>query len=104
MAPRQTKRKSADVDVGPSGSYEKNGLAVLHRASFVEWKPSPIVDLACCRDGSMTAAVRENGDVELYETATLHQFQVDTWIYDFRLSICVHACMNTGVIFVVKQT
>lgn len=51
-------------------------MVILHRSSFVDWKPSPVVSLACSGDGSLSAALRENGDLELYETSTLHQFKV----------------------------
>ncbi|KAH7616913.1 putative WD repeat-containing protein PCN [Nannochloris sp. 'desiccata'] len=62
------KRKSA-----PGGADE--GMVVLHRSTFIEWQPSPIVALSSSHDGSLCAAVRENGDVELYESSTLHQLQ-----------------------------
>jgi hypothetical protein len=63
------KRKST-----PGGADE--GMVVLHRSTFIEWQPTPIVALSSSHDGSLCAAVRENGDVELYESSTLHHLQV----------------------------
>jgi hypothetical protein len=63
------KRKSA-----PGGADE--GMVVLHRSTFIEWQPTSIVALSSSYDGSLCAAVRENGDVELYESSTLHRLQV----------------------------
>ena len=54
-------------------------MVVLHRSSFIEWQPTPVVALASSGDGSLTVAARENGDLELYETATSHCFQVRRW-------------------------
>ena len=53
-----------------------DGLVVLHRSRFIEWQPAPIVALASSHDGSLAAAVRETGDVELYDTSSWHCFQV----------------------------
>lgn len=53
-----------------------DGMVVLHRSTFVEWQPSPIVAMSASSDGSLSVAVRENGDVELYETSSLHYLQV----------------------------
>ena len=52
------------------------GVVALHRSRFVEWQPASVVALAASGDGSMLAAAREDGDIELYETATSHCFQV----------------------------
>lgn len=52
-----------------------DGMVVLHRSTFVEWQPSPIVAMSASNDGSLSVAVRENGDVELYETSSLHYLQ-----------------------------
>lgn len=54
----------------------RDGMVLLHRSSFIDWQPTPIVALASSRDGSLSAAVRENGDLELYETSTSHLIHV----------------------------
>lgn len=51
-------------------------MVVLHRTSFIEWQPTPVVSLASSADGSLAVAARENGDLELYETSTSHCLQV----------------------------
>ena len=61
--------------------YLKDGMVVLHRSTFVVWQPSPIVAMSSSSDGSLGVAVRENGDVELYETSTLHYLQVSKIVY-----------------------
>lgn len=55
---------------------EGNGMTILHRSSFIDWRPSPVVSIAGSKDGSLCAALRENGDIELYEISTLRLFQV----------------------------
>ena len=45
-------------------------LMRLHRARFVAWSPTAIVALAATGDGTLLAAARESGDIELWETDT----------------------------------
>ena len=52
------------------------GVVALHRSRFIEWQPGGVVALAASGDGSVLAAAREDGDIELYETSTSHCFQV----------------------------
>jgi hypothetical protein len=52
------------------------GLTVLHRCSFIEWQPSPVIDLASSGDGSLAVALRDDGDIELYEIQNSHCLQV----------------------------
>ena len=52
------------------------GVVALHRSRFIEWQPAGVVALAASGDGSVLAAAREDGDIELYETATSYCFQV----------------------------
>ncbi len=64
-------KRAAAAETGASA-----GVVALHRSRFVEWQPSGVVALAACGDGSVLAAAREDGDIELYETTTSHCFQV----------------------------
>ena len=52
------------------------GVVALHRSRFIEWQPAGVVALAASGDGSVLAAAREDGDIELYETSTSYCFQV----------------------------
>lgn len=52
------------------------GVVALHRSRFIEWQPAGVVALAASGDGSVVAAAREDGDIELYEASTNHLFQV----------------------------
>lgn len=55
--------------------HSKDGLVILHRSRFIDWNPSPIVSLASSHDGSLVTALRETGDIELYDTTSWHCFQ-----------------------------
>lgn len=68
---RAAKRPRAAEEAPPSA-----GVVALHRSRFVEWQPAGVVALAASGDGSVLAAVREDGDIELYETTTSYCFQV----------------------------
>ena len=41
----------------------------LHRSRFVEWQPAAVVALAVAPGGFTVALARENGDLEIYDTA-----------------------------------
>ena len=41
----------------------------LHRSRFVEWQPAAVVALAVAPGGLTVALARENGDLEIYDTA-----------------------------------
>ncbi|KAL4856387.1 WD repeat-containing protein PCN [Chlorella vulgaris] len=69
MPVRGSKRARTDDDE-PSA-----GLIALHRSRFIDWQPAEVVALAASGDGSVVAAAREDGDIELYETTTSHCFQ-----------------------------
>jgi hypothetical protein len=45
-------------------------LTWLHRARFAAWEPSAVVALAASGDGSLLAAARDSGEIELWETDT----------------------------------
>ena len=49
----------------PDSSQE---LVALHRARFVPWDPAAVVALAAAPDGTLLAAGRDTGDIELWET------------------------------------
>lgn len=43
-------------------------LIALHRARFIEWIPTAVTALAASSDGTVLAAARESGNVELWHT------------------------------------
>jgi WD40 repeat protein len=45
-----------------------SSLVALYRCSCVSWKPSPIVCVSACPDGSVIAVAREDGDIEFWDT------------------------------------
>ena len=51
-------------------------MVELHRSEFVDWRPTPVISLAASRDGSLAAALREDGDIELYDATTFTCIQV----------------------------
>lgn len=48
-------------------------MVALHRSSFIQCQPSPIISMSSSSDGSLLAAARENGDIELYDALIAHQ-------------------------------
>lgn len=68
--PRTTpkaKQPKARPEPLPSPDAE---LTRLHRARFVAWTPTAVVALAASGDGTLLAAARESGEIELWETDT----------------------------------
>lgn len=66
-----TKRKQPE-----SATVEE--LFALHRARIVEWSPTAVTALAATADGTVVAAARENGSIELWNTAHWQCIKV-TW-------------------------
>lgn len=56
-----TRKAAASPDVS-------SDLVALYRCSCVDWKPSPIVSIAACPDGSAIAVARDDGDIEFWDT------------------------------------
>jgi len=71
MAKRKGAAKEAAAAPGASSQGPK-GLLALHRSRFVEWSPSAVVAIAGNDDGSSVAVARENGAIELWDTAHWH--------------------------------
>lgn len=44
-------------------------LAALHRARIVDWSPTAVTALAASADGTVVAAARESGSIEIWSTA-----------------------------------
>lgn len=72
MPAQQRGPKRARTEEEPASA----GVVALHRTRFIDWQPSGVVALAASCDGSLVAAGREDGGIELYETSTSHCFQV----------------------------
>lgn len=49
-------------------SSEHDRMVALHRARIVEWSPTAITALAATADGTVVAAARENGSLEIWNT------------------------------------
>ena len=56
-------------------------LVALHRVRFVPWQPTAVIAAAATSDGSVLAVARDNGSIEVWETATWTCFQVSHAIY-----------------------
>lgn len=54
----------------------EDDMLELHRSGFVEWAPRPVMAVSASGDGSLAAALREDGDIELYDTASFYLVQV----------------------------
>ena len=62
---------------GPVAQAEEpEDLVALHRVRFVPWQPTAAIATAATSDGSVLAVARDNGSIELWETATWTCFQV----------------------------
>lgn len=49
-------------------SSEHDRMMALHRARIVDWSPTAITALAATADGTVVAAARENGSLEILNT------------------------------------
>lgn len=49
-------------------SSEYEHMVALHRARIVEWSPTAITALAATVDGTLVAAARESGSIEIWNT------------------------------------
>ncbi len=71
---RQQTQRVVRGTVAQAGQPED--LVALHRVRFVPWQPTAAIASAATADGSLLAVARENGSIELWETATWTCFQV----------------------------
>jgi len=53
-------------DIGKQTSKD----TIVHRFEGVPWVPASVVSLASSEDGSLCACLREDGDLEMYDTST----------------------------------
>jgi U3 small nucleolar RNA-associated protein 4 len=88
MPAQQRGSKRARTEEEPASA----GVVALHRTRFIDWQPTGVVALAASGDGSLVAAGREDGDIELYETSTSHCFQVGAARLEARASRPFIAC------------
>ncbi|CAL8461915.1 g1446 [Coccomyxa elongata] len=70
---RQQAQRIVRGTVAQAGQPED--LVALHRVRFVPWQPTAAIASAATADGSLLAVARENGSIELWETATWTCFQ-----------------------------
>jgi len=66
------KKKSTQTTSNPK-SIVDHDMVALHRSSFIHCQPSPIISISSSSDGSLVAAARENGDIELYDAQIAYQ-------------------------------
>lgn len=74
MPSRAPRRRAPAGAPGEAGT--PTNLVALHRGHFFPWQPSPIISLASSSDGSLAVAVREDGDIELYDLAASTRIRV----------------------------
>lgn len=69
---KSQKQKRQKPRVKPSVGVPASSGSVLvsfQRCSAVPWRPSPIVAIAVCNDQSLVAIARDNGSIEIWNTA-----------------------------------
>ena len=67
---RREKKTEESRHKKSSSSKEISKMMELHRASFVEWQPTPVVSVKATSHffgGKCVALARENGDLEMYD-------------------------------------
>lgn len=65
----QQRQHCNNNDDDDDGGMEKPST-IVHRFEGVPWVPASVVSLASTEDGSLCACLREDGDLELYDTGT----------------------------------
>lgn len=68
-APENSGSEEQGVPVAQTNaSLVENDIIALHRARFIDWAPAAVTALSASSDGTVLAAARESGNIELWHT------------------------------------
>ena len=103
-APRRSARTAAAPVKNSAPTSGGRQVLALHRSRLFDWKPTPVVAIACCPGAPLAAVAYDSGDLELWDLSLLACCQVSTLPVHSTAQLCSRCNVYTPTTTATTET